>query len=256
MIRRLLGIGIVFLLLIATAHPQGSAGTNAVVEPRALVDVPTAGMLPNHNLAVDMNFFQRGGVLAGFSVGIVDRLLIGVTYGGTSLLGTDKIVWNPRPGFNIKLRLLNESILIPAIALGFDSQGRESFLDSLDRYNIKSLGFYAVGSKNYQMLGFFSVHGGVNYTLDQGDDNRNLNIFGGVEKSLGPFAAGFAEYNFNLNDDSRGMLGKVRGYFNLGIRVSIGNGYTVGFNLKGISNDMQDISAGNRTMQIEYVKPF
>jgi hypothetical protein len=33
---------------------QGTAGTSARYEPRYLIDVPTAGMIPHGNLALDM----------------------------------------------------------------------------------------------------------------------------------------------------------------------------------------------------------
>lgn len=256
MVRSLLVLVVVFVVGIGAVQAQGSAGTNANIEPRELIDVPTAGMLPQRNIGVDLNFFQSGGVLAGFSVAIIDRLLIGVSYGGTSLLGTLKESWNPRPGFNLKVRLLNESYIIPAIAVGFDCQGKEAYIDSLNRYTIKSLGWYAVGSKNYQLLGYFSIHGGLNYSLEQADNNRNVNVFCGVEKSVGPFATIMAEYNFALNDDIRRNSGNEKGYLNAGVRISIGNGYTLGFNFKDISHSFNNISVGNRTMQVEYICPF
>lgn len=256
MVRSLSVLVVVFVVGVGAVHAQGSAGTSATIEPRGLIDVPTAGMLPQRNVGVDLNFFQAGGVLAGFSVAITDRILIGVSYGGTSLLGTLKESWNLRPGVNLKVRLLNETFFIPAIAVGFDSQGKEAYIDSLNRYTVKSLGFYAVGSKNYQVLGYFSIHGGLNYSLEQADNNRSVNIFCGVEKSVGPFATAVAEYNFNLNDDIRRDSGNEGGYLNVGIRVSIGSGYTLGFNFKDVSHSFSNISVGNRTIQIEYVSPF
>ena len=237
-------------------HAQGSAGTDALLESRTLVDLPTAGMLRGHTLALDMNFFQAGSVLTNFSVGIFDRLLIGVYYGGTSIIGSGTPYWNPRPGFSAKVRIIDEMVFLPAIALGFDSQGKELFVDSLDRYAIKPLGLYVVGSKNYQLFGYLSVHGGINYSTEQGDGNKNLNYFMGVEKTVGPFASAVFEYNFNVNDEFRALQGNSGGYLNAGIRLTMGNGLTLGFNFKDITKSQQSFSVSNRTMQIEYIKAF
>ena len=235
---------------------QGSAGTDALLEPRALVDLPTAGMLRGRTLALDMHFFQAGSVLTTFSVGIIDRFLIGVSYGGTDIIGSGTTSWNRRPGFSAKFRIIDEMVLFPAVAIGFDSQGKELFVDSLDRYAVKPLGFYAVGSKNYQLIGFLGVNGGINYSIEQGDGNKNLNYFLGVEKSVGPFATTVVEYNFNVNDDFRATQGNNGGYLNAGVRISIGNGFTLGFNFKDIVKNQESYSVSNRTMQFEYVKAF
>ena len=256
MIRQSLRLFLVVLSTASVVLGQGSAGTDATIEPRTLVDMPTAGILSHRNSAVDLSFFQVGGSLAGFSVGIGNRFALGITYGGTSLLGSEKPSWNPRPGFNMKLRILDEAILFPAIALGFDSQGKEPYIDSVSRYTIKALGLYAAGSKNYQLIGFLSIHGGVNYSLEQGDGNKNLNFFAGIEKSFGPFASMVAEYNFDLNDDLHLTQSNRRAVLNGGIRISMGGGYTLGLNFKDISNSLQDVAVGNRTLQIEYVRPF
>ena len=250
------GLLIQLALFCVGGRAQGSAGTDALLETRALVDLPTAGMLAQRTLALDINFFQKGSVLANFSVGIFNRFLVGVSYGGTSVIGSETPSSNPRPGFVIKIRVIDESVILPAIALGFDSQGKELFVDSLDRNAIKPLGIYAVGSKNYQLLGYLSIHGGINYSNEQGDGNKNLNYFVGAEKTVGPFASVALEYNFNVNDEFRAVQGNSGGYLNAGVRLAIGNGFTLGFNFKDIVKNQQLLSVSSRTMQIEYVKAF
>src|SRR5260221_4328666 len=183
---------LVSLALIATmslefADAQGSAGSAAAVEPRYLIDIPTAGITSRGTLALDMDFYQSGGVLAELSIGLFDRMIVGASYGGVNVLGTEKPLWNKNAGFDVKIRLIEETVPLPAIALGFNSQGRELHIDELNRYSIKSLGFFAVVSKNYRAWGSLSLHGGVNYSLERDDDSAP-NIFGGIDKSLGPFA--------------------------------------------------------------------
>jgi hypothetical protein len=215
-------------------------------------------MLADKTMAVDLNYYQDGGILAGYSIALFNRLLLGASFGGTNIVGVQDPVWNKNLGWNAKFRLFEESIAMPAVALGFDSQGKDGYIDSLNRYAIKSMGFYGVGSKNFSMvgLGYLSVHGGVNYSLEHADGNRNLNYFLGVEKTVGPFISAMGEYNAATNDESDRSLGRGRGYVNVGARMSFGNGFTLGLNLKDVARNQQTVSIGNRTLQLEYIRPF
>jgi hypothetical protein len=249
------------LSLIVTMNPclsvnaQGSAGTEGSFEPRFLVDTPTAGMLAKWSFALDLDFYQEGGVLLGLSAGLLDRLSVGVSYGGTNLVGSEEPIMNPAPGLNIKIRIIEENVALPAIVLGFDSQGRDGYLKDLSRYVIKSPGFYAAVSKNYSMLGFFSIHGGVNYSLERADGDKDVNVFAGVEKSVGGYVSLVMEYNLAANDSNGEALGKGRGYLNAGVRWAVGGGLTLAVCLKDLAkNGNDDIAVANRTVRIEYAK--
>lgn len=241
------------LALAPRAGAQGSAGANAAIEPRYLVDVPTAGVLAHAAFAFDFEFYQSDGMLAGLSFGLFNRVILGISYGGTHIIGTESPSWNKHAGMAIKIRFLDETDALPAISLGYSSQGKGAYVDSLQRYRTKSPGLYAVASKNYRLLGFFSVHGGINYSLERHDGSTGLNAFAGAEKSLGPFAAAVAEYNFGLDDNNGGALGEGKGYLNAGLRASIGGGFTLGLYLKDIIQNQQNVSFGDRTIQIEYI---
>jgi len=243
------------LILIATAvKGQGSAGSSGTIEPRWLIDLPTAGMIPHRSATLDVDYFQNGGLLFTVSGGLFNRVLIGASFGGTNMIGVDPPVWNKHVGLTARIRLMEESLMLPALSIGYDSQGKEQFIDSLDRYAVKSMGLYAVGSKNYKMLGYFSIHGGVNYSFERADSNENLNLFFGVEKTIGPFFSIVGEYNVARNDQNYQSLGRGRGYINLGARISLGDGFTVGLNLKDITKNQQEISIGNRTIRMEYLR--
>lgn len=253
---------ILSLLLALLAIPagsirgQGAAGTDGGLEPRFLVDIPTAGMLVKGTVALDVDFYQEGGVLFGLSAGILDRLSFGISYGGSRLIGSSSPEMNEIPGIAVRIRVIEESMILPAIAIGFDSQGKDGYLKDLDRYRIKSAGFYAVASKNYSLMGFFSIHGGANYSLERADDDRDFNVFAGIEKTIGPIVSLVAEYNLGMNDNSGKAVGKGRGYLNAGLKVSLGSGLTIGVNLKDIIKNGGDITVANRTVRIEYARAF
>jgi len=243
-------------MMIVSGAGQGSAGTSATIEPRYLVDLPTAGIIPSGNLAIDLDFFESGGVLLTSSVGAFDRLLFGFSYGGTGIIGFDRPSWNPRPGVVVKLRLVEETESFPALTLGFDSQGKQAYLTGNDRYTIKSPGFYAVVSKNYAAAGYVSIHAGVNYSLERADGDRDPNLFAGIEKSIGSIISIVGEYNLGANDSNHDARGRGRGYLNFGFHISAGKGFTLGFHLKDLLRNQQDVTIGNRTLQLEYVQPL
>lgn len=237
---------------------QSYAGEGAKIEPTMLIDKPTAGMLKRAHYAISSNYFQRGGVLVGVSVGLFDQFSFGISYGGTEIIGPNKIQMNPQPGINAKLRLFDETLMMPAFALGFDSQGKEPFLeaDSLNRYTIKSPGVYVAASKNYAFMGNLSVHGGLNLSLEKDDGDNDMNAYLGVEKTLGPDISLLAEYDFAFNDNHLRALGEGRGYLNLGLRWSWGKGLIIGFDLKNVSKNQKNVSVGNRTLHIDYIGAF
>ena len=235
---------------------QGSAGSSGKLEPRSIVDFPTAGMIPRGDIAFDVEFYGEGGVDFGCALGIFDRLSGGLSYGGSGLIGSGSPVMNATPGFNVKFRLLEESVYVPALALGFDSQGHDGYIRSLDRYAVKSPGLYAVLSKNYQFLGFLSVHGGANYSLERADGNRNVNLFGGVEKTIGPFLSYMIEYNLGLNDAGGNAPGTGKGYLDMALRCSLGGGLTAAVNFKDIAGNAGSVTAAGRTVRLEYIRPL
>ena len=244
------------LALPAVGVGQGSAGSDSRLEPRYLIDVPTAGILHSGSYALDINFYQEGGVLLGFSVGFLDRINLGLSYGGSKLLGGQSPEMNEAPGVNLKVRVIEENPILPAIAVGFDSQGKDGYVKNLNRYTVKSPGLFVVGSKNYTMAGFFSIHGGVNYSFERADGDKDFNIFVGVEKTLGPFISILTEYNLASNDSDGNAIGKGRGYLNAGLKWSPGGGLTLGVNLKDLAKNGNDVNVGNRTIALEYVKMF
>lgn len=253
------GILLVYASLVIAAcfgesFAQGSVGSDAAVEPRYLIDLPTAGIISHGSLALDMDFFQSGGLLMSASVGALDRMLFGISYGGTDIIGSGKPCWNSTPGFAVRFRLIEETIFLPAIVIGFDSQGKEAYINELSRYTIKSLGFFAVASKNYQALGFLSLHGGVNYSLERADGDDDPNFFAGIEKTMGPILSVIGEYNLGVNDSNHNARGRGRGYFNVGLRMSFGKGLSLGLNLKDILRNQQDVTIGTRTVVLEYVR--
>ncbi|MDD8016810.1 MAG: YjbH domain-containing protein [Bacteroidota bacterium] len=235
---------------------QNTAGDASTIEPRYIIDTPTAGLLKRGAFSFESNFFQDGGVMFGLYAGALDRLTFGVSYGGVGIIGKNAASMQKLPGVMLKYRLFEESVAMPAIAFGFDSQGKETYIDSLERFTIKSRGIFIAASKNYSMLGFLSFHGGVNWSMEKKDGDKDMDVFCGLEKSLGQELSLLAEYDFAFNDNNNDAYGKGYGYLNAGIRWSLASGLTLGFDLKNIVKNQNNVTFANRTLKVEYIRTF
>ncbi len=244
------------LIFIASLFAQNTAGDASNIEPRYIIDTPTAGVLKRGAFSFESNFFQDGGVMFGIYAGALDKLTFGVSYGGVGIIGKNSANMQKLPGVMVKYRLIEETESMPAIAFGFDSQGKETYIDNLERFTIKSRGIFVAGSKNYSMLGFLSFHGGVNWSMEKKDGDKDMDVFTGIEKSIGSELSFLAEYDFAFNDNGPGSLGRKNGYLNAGLRWSLASGLTLGFDLKNIAKNQNNVTFANRTLKVEYIRTF
>lgn len=240
---------------VSTLQAQGTAGTEATEESRYLFNMPTAGVLSEGSYAAEGWVFPGGGALISISVGISDKLTFGASYGAANLIGTGSPEWNDLPGVMVRYRIIEEDMGFPAITIGFDSQGRDGYIQGIDRYVRKSPGFFAVASKNFDLLGFITWHGGINYSLENRDD-KDINFFFGVEKTIGPEITLYAQYDLAVNDNDQSALGDGHGFLDLGLRWSFGKGVTIEMNLANLSDNLKEIDSAARSVRLEYIRRF
>jgi len=257
-IRKAALLTVLTLLLLPPLAPvsrsQGWAGSAAKNEPRKLIDIPTAGLLRGGMPAFRMDFHHDDGLQAGFYYGITDRLMFGLAYGGVRIIGTESPDWNEVPGFLVKVRILEEASSFPALVLGFDSQGGEGYVGDRDRFTIKSPGLYLVLSKNYNASGFLGFHGGLNYSLEKADGDKDINLFFGIDKTLGSFLSVIAGYSAGFNDNGPNSLGRGRGYLNAGIAASPGAGISIALHFKDLLGNQSHEGFANRTLRIDFAR--
>jgi hypothetical protein len=228
------------------------------LQPRKLVDCPTAGLLPRGSFDFDIRIYGNGGVVAGIDVGLMRRFMIGMSFGGENVIGDGDADWNPRIEFLAKYRLINESWALPALVIGFDSQGSGAFDDSLNRYVYKSKGFYAVTSKNYLVteipVGF---HFGVNYSLENDDKDKDISVFFGADVQPTENLGFVAEYDLATNDDEfKDRYGQGYGYLNAGVQWIFSSELQLTFHFKNILLNREDISSWGREFRITYFEMF
>ena len=254
---RLLQILLLIPFVTLPLFAQGTAGTKAKYEYRYIIDMPTAGILDKGQVALSSDLLPNGNLVAKIEVGIFKNMNIGLSYGGNNIIGSGAPDWYPfPPGVNLRIRIMDETILTPALAIGFDTQGKGQYFKDQKRYSIKAPGIFAAASKNFGLLGYLSLHGEVNYSVLEDKDGDNfVNLMVGAEKTLGSSFSVLLEYNFAFNDNSTTNFGDGKGYMNMGVRWSIGNGVTVGFDLRDLlDNRKWSPNSADRALMIEFIQ--
>lgn len=249
-------LSIVLLILVSTITlAQGTSGANAKFEYRNLVDLPTTGILSKGFAGFNLSILPFGGVITKIDVAVLNGVSLGISYGGNNIIGSGGIEWYQLPGFNLRIRIINETLALPTITAGFDSQGKGAYDKDRKRYQIKSPGFFVAASKNFELLGYFSVHGVINYSLERDDADKDVNLGVGFEKTIGGVVSLVGEYDFAINDNTGNSLGKGNGYLNLGLRCSIGDGLTLGLDLRDLLDNRKFVgNKADRGFFLEYVK--
>ena len=220
-----------------------------------LMDLPTAGTLERGSFAINLRMFSNGGLLGGVTVGLTPRFMFGISYGGENLIGEGSVNWNPDPGIQARLRLIDENFAMPAVTIGFNSQGYGAYNSTFNRYKTKSRGLFAVASKNYAFIYNLGLHGGINYSFETDDGDKDLNLFLGADLSFNREFRVMAEYDFARNDRRRDMqFGSGRGYLNAGFQWLFSNQLFLQFNLKNIfKNGPESVT---REIKIGYFEYF
>ena len=246
---------IVFIFVLVICH-QIIAQDTETVQSVYIIDCPTAASLERASFMTGIHAYDQGGILGLIQVGLTDRLMFGISYGGTNIIGSGAPEWNPLIGVNVRYRLFEEQLAFPAISFGYEGQGKGAYVDSLKRYNEKSKGLFVVASKSFELLGPFAIHGGVNYSFEGKDGDKDLNGFIGLEKSINEEIGIFAEYDLAWNDDTGRSIGDGKGYLNAGVKWSFQGRLFIDFVWKNILENNSFNSHSSREIRINYVEYF
>lgn len=244
---------------------QSFAQENTVQQKRNLVNVPTAGVLQKGQYEIGMRLFDNGGVLTNIGVGVTDRFMFGIAYGGENIIGSGDVKFNPLPGVEVRYRIIDESAPGPAVSVGFDNQGYGPYIkrvsvdtstQRVNRYTQKSRGLFVVASKNYAFMGNVGVHGGISWSVTEKKDKDNgPAFFVGMDKSLNNELSFVGEYDLALNDNE-GLIGNKRGYLNMGIKFNFGNRVMIDFIMTDMLNNSKSFGKFSRELRLSLVNTF
>jgi len=220
-------------------------------QPLRIVDFPTAGLYARGEYGVEMDLYSDGGLLFGIGVGIARFVSFGVSYGGIGFIGSGDPDMNPRPEVNLRVRLLEEDVALPALALGFDSQGYGRYFDEEDgygeqRYLVKSRGFYAVASKNWDLVGPLSLHAGISFSLEN-DVDDDPTVYVGLMKTFEETAEFAVEFDVAAND-TRGdpRIVERRGHLNVSVAWRVSEDFSLALKVRDIATTDKEGVADQR----------
>lgn len=246
---------IFFLLFFLISVPLYGQSED-INQTLTIIDCPTAGLLNRGSFLTGLHTYDNGGIMALLGVGITSRVMFGISYGGTNIIGSGSVDWNPQAGVNIRYRLINEYLTFPAVSIGYDSQGRGAYIDSLDRYSEKSKGLFLAVSKSFRFIGTFALHGGVNYSFERDDGDKDLNGYLGMEKSVNEELGMFLEYDLAMNDNTGQSIGDGKGYLNAGLKWTMQNKFYLEFIWKNILENNKYHHQSGRVIRMSYIEYF
>jgi hypothetical protein len=221
-----------------------------------IIDCPTAATLDRGSFLGEIRAYTAGGLQSGLRVGLSDRFMIGISYGGSNIIGEGSVDWNPNPGVELRYRMFHEQLNFPAISAGFNNQGYGAYIDSLERYSEKSKGVFLAASKSYRFLGALAFHGGINYSFETGDNDKGLNGFIAIEKSINEEVGIFVEYDLAMNDNTGKNIGSGKGYLNASLKWSFGGQVFIDFIWKNILHNKNNQPHSSRQIRLYFVQYF
>jgi len=226
-----------------------------------IIDIPNAATLQQGQFGIGLRVYPNGGVLSDFTIGIFNRFFGRIYYGGEEVIGAGNVNWNPQIGVDFRLRILDETLLIPAIAIGVNSQGFGGYIENDNetegRYQIKSRGIYAVVSRNYStVFADIGIHGGVNYSFERDDEDKDLNFFVGANIPIKNVTEILVEYDSAINDNETDSFGTGDGYLNLGFRFFISKKFRLSFHFKDFLDNTKNTTGVSREIRLEYRDTF
>lgn len=231
------------------------SGIVLAYEMNTLIDSPTAGILQKGEAEISGKLYKNNGLIIGAKVGLFPRFMFGVNYGAEEVVGNKTPKWHDRVEFNAKLRIIDETSQMPAIAFGYDSQGHGNYHEGEKRYDIKSKGIFATASKNYFFLGNLGFHFGANYSLETEDGDEGINLFSGLDKTIGDMIVVVVEYDAAWNDNVSTTV-NGRGYLNASFDVHFSEDLILKLSFYDLFQNRDDTQGSDRTLTLLYNMTF
>lgn len=207
-------VSLVFMFISLFAILMGATEFNSITSP-------TSSVLNRGDYSFQTKFYGDSSMRLTSHIGLFERLSIGFSYGAENFVGNQEPDWYDHIDFKAKFQILKETVNIPGLSVGFDSEGHGKWVEQFNRYTVKSSGFYAVMGKNDLFLRGSQINFGVNKSTEDDDGDKDLNSFLAIGQSIGEDLNFTLEYNFAFNDNSDNSsndfekYGDGRGYLNL-----------------------------------------
>jgi hypothetical protein len=198
-------------------------------EPITAIDNPLPVLLYHGEVTIDIKEEPINKLRGKIGVGIWNGIILGLSFGGTNIVGYGDIDWEDQPGVDIRVRLFGNGILESVV--GYNSE-------PIEDYSEKHL-FATAGTR---LLPGLLLSGGANYNHDE---DNGLDLFGNAALSFSGGHTFHFEYIMGTNDIDEG-----KNRFNVGYKLQSGS-LGIQFDLKNIFSE--EIG---RQLQISYRESF
>ncbi|MGQ9701254.1 MAG: hypothetical protein ACUVQT_02220 [bacterium] len=208
-----------------------------------LIDQPDIVFLNHGDYTVQLRFGPVGEIIGYTHIGLWDRFSFGVSYGASNLIGAGNPEFYGQPGIQARVLLIEQSLMIPAIIVGFDNQGYGKY-DSA-RYDIMSKGLYVQIGETFAYPGLkIAPNLGINYSFEQ---EHRFDMFAGIRFGIGSTNI-IIDYSPNFFDDKD----QNKGYLNTGIRLVFYEQLFFEFALRDMLDNSNRAQQLNRMIKIGY----
>ncbi len=205
-------------------------------EPITGIDNPLPVLLYHGEVLIHIKEEPINKLRAKIGVGIWNGIILGISFGGTNLVGYGDVDWEDQPGVDIRSRLFGNGIIESVI--GYNNEPIEEYNESIEGYAEKHL-FACIGTR---LMPGIILSGGANYNHDE---DNGIDIFGNAALTLAEAHTFHLEYIMGANDED-----EYKNRFNLGYKLQSGS-MGIQFDLKNILGE----SVG-RQLQIFYRESF
>jgi hypothetical protein len=115
---------LVFLLfsLFGVAPCAHAQDANPIETETLILDVPTADVFDRYQASFLTRAYDHGTVMQSIDFGVYPRINIGISLAVSQLIGSSSSVRVLDPDFQVKLKLYDGNLYLPAIAIGYDGR--------------------------------------------------------------------------------------------------------------------------------------
>lgn len=243
--------------------------------PATLIEFITPTTLGHKGYEINTRITPPGGgatgagVIFDFKLGLGNRFMVGLGYGGDGIIGRGAIDWYPWPVFQAKVRLMNESYARPAIVVGFSTYGSGGRATDYNGFVYKSKGLFVAMSKGFFItkLAKFDLHFDVNYSLEDVWVVKWPNATVALDfRFARPFTA-ILEYDFALNqldiyEDGESYAKPHHGFLHVGFRWEVASAFILQVNFQDLlhqrtaGGDIMTPQSWGREVRIAYHGKF
>ena len=211
-----------------------------LLTPETLIlDVPTANVLDKYQASFLTRSYANGTIMESLDFGVIPQVNIGVSLAVYELVGSSDDIKVLDPDFQVKWKLSDGSLYLPAIAIGYDGR-RYGYNRKTKDYLDDRKGGYITLTRELFTPG---LHISLGANLSD-FDRHDIYAFTGMSWQLKDYFSFLAEWdNINNVRDSR---------FNLGANIFISPALT----LTGAVRRIGRGSENERVLQLRYVTNF